>query len=70
MSAIYGIKFWGPRRKDIWWWEDGPYGRQKLTFKDLNEACRWSDVKTQMYPHCTYLVMEIPHEEAQEKSAS
>lgn len=66
----WGIKFWGPRRKDIWWMADHAYGRKKMTFNDLNQACQWSAEATRQFPHCKYLVMELPNEKAQTESAS
>lgn len=55
----YGIKFFGPSRKDIWWKEDGAYGNKIMSFDDINLAFRWSNKATEKFPHCKYVVEEI-----------
>lgn len=65
----YGILFTGPVRQSVWWMSDGPYGIKRMTFTDINDAHQWSDTSTRMYPHCKYLVMEIPDEEDPKKAA-
>ena len=68
MSKKYGIKFSGPIRKDIWWKQDGPGGKVKLTFSDINDACQWSDNATRQFPHCQYIVQELPNEKQEAKT--
>lgn len=55
----YGIKFWGPIKKGVWWMDR--IKNKKMSFNTINEAYRWSDDCTARFPHCHYIVTEIPH---------
>lgn len=64
---MYGIKFTGPNRRDIWWNEDGPYGSKILTFSNINDAYEWSALRKSLWPHCEYKVVEMPKDVEQVK---
>lgn len=68
MTIKYGIKFSGPHRKNIWWMD---YAKnRRMTFDTINQAYQWSDNCTIRFPHCQYIVTELPHGQKEKAQAT